>query len=63
MDCVNRKGLDFSKVVLWESVGQRVAEISAIKVGGLKKDFAHWPSAGEAGSQQNFFLSFNFDGW
>ena len=59
MDCVNRKGLDFSKVVLWESVGQRVAEISAIKVGGLKKDFAYFPGKGEVGSNradwQNFF--------
>ena len=32
-DCVNRKGLDLSKEVLLIPVGQRVAEIAAVKVG------------------------------
>ena len=37
-DCVNKKGLDLSKEVLWVSVGQRIAELTVIKVGGLKKN-------------------------
>ena len=37
---VNKGGLDLSKEVLWVSVGQRVAEQPAIKVGGQKK-FCH----------------------
>ena len=36
-NCVNRRGLDLSKEVLWVSAGQRAAELPAIKVGGLKK--------------------------
>ena len=35
--CVNRRGLDLSKEVLWVSVGQRAAKIQAVKVGDLKK--------------------------
>ena len=58
-DCVNRKGLDLSKEVLWVSVGQMAAELPAIKVGGLKKNSAGRPGTGEAGSNradwQNFF--------
>ena len=34
---VNKRGLDLSKEVLWVSVGQRAAELPAIKVGGKKK--------------------------
>ena len=34
---VNKRGLDLSKEVLWVFVGQRTAELPAIKVGGLKK--------------------------
>ena len=34
---VNKEGLDLSKEVLWVFVGQRTAELPAIKVGGLKK--------------------------
>ena len=37
IDCVNEGGLDLSKEVLWASVGQRAAELPAIKVGGQKK--------------------------
>ena len=33
--CINRKGLDLSKEVLWGSVGQRAAKIQAVKVGDL----------------------------
>ena len=36
-DCVNKGGLDLSKNVLWVSVGQRAADLRAVKVGGLKK--------------------------
>ena len=33
-DCVNRRGLDLFKEVLWVSVGQRVADLRAVKVEG-----------------------------
>ena len=36
-DCVNKRGLDLSKNVLWVSVGQGVADLQAVKVGGQKK--------------------------
>ena len=36
-DWVNKGGLDLSKELLWVSVGQRAAELGAVKVGGLKK--------------------------
>ena len=36
-DCVNKRGLNLSKEVLWVSIGQRVAELSVIKVGGSKR--------------------------
>ena len=35
-DYVNRRGLDLFKEVLWVSVGQRAAEVPAVKVGGQK---------------------------
>ena len=35
--CVYRRGLDLSKEVLWVSVGQRAAELQAVKVGGQQK--------------------------
>ena len=31
-----KKGLDLSKEVLWVSVGQRAADLQAVKVGGQK---------------------------
>ena len=34
---VNKRGLDPSKEVLWVSVGQRTAELRAVKVGGQRK--------------------------
>ena len=59
-NCVIEGGLNLSKEVLWVPVGQRVAKLPAIKVGGLKKNSANQLSAGEAGSNranwQNFFL-------
>ena len=36
-NCVNKGGLDLSKEVLWVSVGQRAAELRAVKVGGQQK--------------------------
>ena len=36
-DCINRRGLDLSKEVLWVSVYQRAADLPAVKVGGQKK--------------------------
>ena len=36
-DCVNKRGLHLSKNVLWVSVGQGVADLRAVKVGGQKK--------------------------
>ena len=35
-DCVNKGGLDLTKEVLWVSVGQRAAELWAVKVGSQK---------------------------
>ena len=35
-----KKGLDHSKEVLCVSLGQRAAKLSAVKVGGLKKNSA-----------------------
>ena len=48
-DCVNKRGLDLSKNVLWVSVGQRAADLRAVKVGGLKKNSAIRPGAGNSG--------------
>ena len=50
-DCVNKRGLYLLKEVLWVSVGQRAAELPAIKVGG-KKNSAKGPSAGAVGSNR-----------
>ena len=36
-DCVNKGGLDLSKDILWVSVGQRTANLRAVKVGCQKK--------------------------
>ena len=44
-DCVNKKGLYISKEVLWVSVGQRAAEIRAVKVGGQQKKSANRPGS------------------
>ena len=41
---VNKGGLDLSKEVLWVFVGQRTAELPAIKVGGLKKILPNGPA-------------------
>ena len=36
-DWINKRGLDLSKKVLWVSVGERAANLRAVKVGGQKK--------------------------
>ena len=36
-NCVNKGGLDLSKNVLWVSVGQRAADLRAVKVGSQQK--------------------------
>ena len=64
-NCVNKRGLDLSKNVLWVSVGQGAADLRAVKVGGLKKNLAIRPGAGYSGSRpaarQILFLTSNFD--
>ena len=50
-DCVNKRGLDLSKNVLWVSVGQGAADLRAVKVGGLKKISAIRPGVGYSGSR------------
>ena len=34
--CVNKRGLELSEEILWVSVGQRAADLPAVKVGGEK---------------------------
>ena len=59
IDYVNTRDLYLSKEVLWASVCQRAAKLPAGKVGGLKKNSAMRPGAGESVSNpaawQNFF--------
>ena len=59
-NCVNKRGLDLSKNVLWVSVGQRAADLRAVKVGGQKKDSAQWPGSNpllpRAGRSAEFFF-------
>ena len=45
-DCVNKRGLNLSKKVLWVSVGQRAMEIRAVKVEGQRKKSADLPTRG-----------------
>ena len=44
-NCVNKRGLDLSKNVLWVSVGQGAADLRAVKVGGQKKNSADRPGS------------------
>ena len=54
-DCVNKGYLDLSKNVLWVSVGQGVAYLRAVKVGGQKENLpisplqAKWVQTGPIG--------------
>ena len=43
-NCVNKRGLDLSKNVLWVSLGQGAADLRAVKVGGLKKIWPFGPA-------------------
>ena len=54
-------GLRYPKEVLWVTVGQRAAELPAIKVGGQKKNSAERPIAGKAGSKWAARQNFLFD--
>ena len=63
-DCINKGGLDLSKEVLWVSVGQRAAELRAVKVGGHKKNSAKRPNSNPLcprwADRQNLFFTSNF---
>ena len=64
---VNKRGLDLSKKVLWVFVGQRAADLRAVKVGGQQKILPSGPvrtrfaRGGPFG--RIFFQTSNFDGW
>ena len=62
-----RNNVNKGDLVLWIPIGQREAEVQTIKFGGLKKNSAAWPDAGESGSnladRQFFFPNSNFDCW
>ena len=64
---VNKGGLDLLKEVLWVSVGQRAAELPAIKVGGQKKILQNGPAQASRfqtrQSDRNFFQTSNFADW
>ena len=53
--CVKRRGLDLSKEVLWVSVGQRAAELPAVKIGDKKKILSISPVRTRLADRQNFF--------
>ena len=55
-NCVNKGGLD-----LGLGLGQRAAELRAVKVGGQKKNSADRPGAGETGSNQANWQNLFFD--
>ena len=61
---VNKRGLDLSKEVLWVSVGQRAADLQAVRVGGQQKILLIGPtkqSGDEPGRSIKFF--FNLQLW
>ena len=59
-NCVNKEGLNLSKEVLWVSVGQREAELRAVKVRGGKRILPSSPVRTRLtrawADRQNFFL-------
>ena len=63
-DCVNKRGLNLTKEVLWVSVGQRAAVLEGVKDGG-KKNSADRPGSNplclRRADWQTFFLTSNFD--
>ena len=62
---VNKGGLDLSKKVLWVFVGQRAADLRAVKVGGQQKILPSGPVrtrfARARADWQNILLTSNFD--
>ena len=59
----NKGGLDLSKNVLWVSVGQRAADLQAVKVGGQKKILPIGPfrtRSALTGQISRIFLTSNF---
>ena len=63
-NCANKGDLDLSKEVLRVSVGQRAADLKAVKVGGQKKfcwSARFEPSSPAMGQSAEFFLTFIFD--
>ena len=62
---VNKGGLDLSKKVLWVFVGQRAADLRAVKVGGQQKILPSGPVrtrfARTRADWQNILLTSNFD--
>ena len=54
-NCVNKRGLDLSKNVLWVSVVQVEADLRAVKVGGQKKILPIGPLCPHQADQQIFF--------
>ena len=65
--CVNKRGLDLSKNVLWVSVGQGAADLRAVKVGGLKKIWPFGPARAtrvrDRPCGRIFFQTSNFVSW
>ena len=59
-DCVNKRGLDLSKEVLWVSVDQRAAVLRAVKVGGQKK-FCQSTHCGRSGFESGRSAEYFFD--
>ena len=58
-NCVNKGGLDLSKEVLWVSVGQRAADLRAVKVGDQKK-FCWSAHCGRSGFKPGQLAEFFF---
>ena len=58
--CVIWWGLDLYKEVLLVSVGQRAAELPAVKVRGFKKNSATWPGAGTSVYKPGQMVEFFF---
>ena len=60
-DCVNKRGLDLSKEVLWVSVDQGTAQLQVVKVRGKKNSAHRTCSNPRRANWQNFLLTSNFD--
>ena len=62
---VNKTDLNLSKKVLWVSVGQRAADLRAVKVEGQQKILSSGPVsthfARARADRQNFLMTSNFD--